>query len=98
MSRSARSTRCDRQFCRTSFCGCRTRPGTVLFVTHSIDEAVLLSDRVVIMGTKPGRVKQIVPINLPRPRQPEEIRALPEFGALRNFIWASIREESLEAA
>jgi NitT/TauT family transport system ATP-binding protein len=62
---------------------------TVLFVTHSIDEAVLLSDRVVIMGTKPGRVKQIVPINLPRPRQ---------LSTLRNFIWASIREESLEAA
>jgi NitT/TauT family transport system ATP-binding protein len=71
---------------------------TVLFVTHSIDEAVLLSDRVVIMGTRPGRVKEIIPINLPRPRQPAEIRALPEFSTLRNFIWASIREESLEAA
>jgi NitT/TauT family transport system ATP-binding protein len=71
---------------------------TVLFVTHSIDEAVLLSDRVVIMGTKPGRVKQIVPINLPRPRQLAEIRAHPDFSTLRNFIWASIREESLEAA
>jgi NitT/TauT family transport system ATP-binding protein len=71
---------------------------TVLFVTHSIDEAVLLSDRVVIMGTRPGRVKQIVPINLPRPRQPAEIRLHPEFGTLRNFIWSSIREESLEAA
>jgi NitT/TauT family transport system ATP-binding protein len=71
---------------------------TVLFVTHSIDEAVLLSDRVVIMASRPGRVKQIVPINLPRPRQPNETRALPEFSALRNFIWASIREESLEAA
>jgi NitT/TauT family transport system ATP-binding protein len=71
---------------------------TVLFVTHSIDEAVLLSDRVVIMGTKPGRVKQIVPIDLPRPRQPAEIRAHPDFARLRNHIWASIREESLEAA
>ena len=71
---------------------------TVLFVTHSIDEAVLLSDRVVIMGSKPGRVKQIVPINLPRPRQLAEIRAHPDFSTLRNFIWASIREESLEAA
>ncbi|MBI3516277.1 MAG: ABC transporter ATP-binding protein, partial [Proteobacteria bacterium] len=71
---------------------------TVLFVTHSIDEAVLLADCVVIMGTRPGRVKQIVPIDLPRPRQPTEIRALPEFGRLRTMIWSSIREESLEAA
>src|SRR6202035_2555129 len=61
---------------------------TVLFVTHSIDEAVLLSYRVVIMGTKPGRVSQIVPINLPRPRQLAEIRAHPDFSTLRKFIWA----------
>jgi NitT/TauT family transport system ATP-binding protein len=71
---------------------------TVLFVTHSIDEAVLLADCVVIMGTRPGRVKQIVPIDLPRPRRPSEIRASPEFGRLRTLIWSSIREESLEAA
>ena len=71
---------------------------TVLFVTHSIDEAVLLADCVVIMGTRPGRVKQIVPVDLPRPRRPSEIRALPEFSRLRNLIWSSIREESMEAA
>lgn len=68
---------------------------TVLFVTHSIDEAVLLSDRVVIMSPLPGRVKEIVPINLPRPR--EAARALPEFGRLRNHIWAAVRQETMEA-
>lgn len=68
---------------------------TVLFVTHSIDEAVLLSDRVVIMSPLPGRVKEIVSIDLPRPRQ--EARLLPEFGVLRNYIWSAIRNESMEA-
>ena len=68
---------------------------TVLFVTHSIDEAVLLSDRVVIMSPLPGRVKEIVPIDLPRPR--EAARVLPEFGRLRNHIWAAIRQETMEA-
>ena len=68
---------------------------TVLFVTHSIDEAVLLSDRVVVMSPLPGRVKEIVAIDLPRPRH--EARLLPEFGVLRNYIWSSIRNETMEA-
>ncbi|HEX5998699.1 MAG TPA: ABC transporter ATP-binding protein [Hyphomicrobiaceae bacterium] len=68
---------------------------TVLFVTHSIDEAVLLSDRVVVMSPLPGRVKEIVTVDLPRPRG--EARGLPEFASLRNYIWSAIRAESLEA-
>jgi NitT/TauT family transport system ATP-binding protein len=67
---------------------------TVLFVTHSIDESVLLSDRIIIMGPRPGHIKQIVDVDLPRPRHSAEIRALPEFARLRNIVSASIREDA----
>lgn len=59
---------------------------TVLFVTHSIDEAIVLSDEVVVLGTRPGRVLQRFPISLPRPRTEEGARMLPEFAQLRHEI------------
>ena len=58
----------------------QTSRRTVLFVTHSIAEAIFLSDRVVVMSPGPGRVRQIVPIELPRPR-PLSVQATPEFAA-----------------
>jgi NitT/TauT family transport system ATP-binding protein len=71
---------------------------TVLFVTHSIDESVLLSDRIIIMGRRPGHIKQIIDVSLPRPRRSAEIRLLPEFARLRNMVSALIREEAEAAA
>jgi NitT/TauT family transport system ATP-binding protein len=46
---------------------------TVMFVTHSVEEAVFLSDRVVVMTRSPGRIKEIIPIDLPRPRHRAEL-------------------------
>jgi NitT/TauT family transport system ATP-binding protein len=59
----------------------------VLFVTHSITEAVYLSDRVVVMSPRPGRVERIIDVDLPRPR-PLSIRETPEFGTYANEIRA----------
>jgi NitT/TauT family transport system ATP-binding protein len=70
---------------------------TVVFITHSVDEAVLLGDRIMIMTAQPGRLKLIVPVPLPRPRDLMELQKAPEFGALIHHIWSSLREEVLRA-
>lgn len=63
---------------------------TVVFVTHSIDEAVFLSDRVLVMGTRPGRVLRDVPIDLPRPRS-DAVRAESRFRELSEGLWHELR-------
>ena len=65
---------------------------TVLFVTHQIDEAIYLSDRVMVMTKRPGRSKKIFPIDLPRPRD-YEMRMTPEFNQLKLEIWHSLKDE-----
>ena len=70
---------------------------TVLFVTHSIDEAVALGDRVIVMTAHPGCIKAEVPINIPRPRDPMEIRTTPEHLELTQRIWHLLRDEVLKA-
>lgn len=65
---------------------------TVIYVTHSIDEAVLLGDRIAIMTARPGRIKEIIPVTLPRPRSLDMITD-PEFHALSDRAWNSIKEE-----
>jgi NitT/TauT family transport system ATP-binding protein len=69
---------------------------TVVFVTHGIDEAVFLGDRVVVMSSHPGRVKEVIAIDLPRPRQ-ESMRASTAFQALTTQIWNHIRDEAYRA-
>jgi NitT/TauT family transport system ATP-binding protein len=65
---------------------------TVLFVTHGIDEAVYLADRVVVMSGRPGRVKEIIPVGLVRPRS-LEIKDHPDFVRLRRHIWDLLEKE-----
>jgi NitT/TauT family transport system ATP-binding protein len=70
---------------------------TVLFITHAIDEAVFLADRVVVMSSHPGRVREIVDVDLPRPRD-DATRAHPEFQRLAQHIWNLIKTEAYRAA
>ena len=69
---------------------------TILFVTHAIDEAILLGDQVVVMTARPGRIKEVIPIDLPRPRSQELVNTQ-EFGELYDRILHLIREEVLSA-
>lgn len=64
---------------------------TIVFVTHSIEEVIYLSDRIAVMSARPGRVKEIVQVTLPRPR--ERTRMSPEFAKLREKIWKTLKEE-----
>lgn len=65
---------------------------TVLFVTHSIDEAVYLADRIVVMSGRPGRVKEMIPVNLVRPRG-LAIKDDPDFVRMRRHIWDLLEKE-----
>jgi NitT/TauT family transport system ATP-binding protein len=69
---------------------------TVLYITHSIDEAVLLGDRVVLMTAHPGTHKQTFPVEIPRPRT-METTGTPEFSALTYSIWESLHDEVIRA-
>ncbi len=65
---------------------------TVLFVTHQIDEAIFLSDRVVVMTKRPGRAKRVFAVPLARPRD-YEMRATPQFNELKLEIWHALKDE-----
>jgi NitT/TauT family transport system ATP-binding protein len=62
---------------------------TVMFITHDVDEAVFLSNRVIVMAARPGRIYDVIDVNLPYPRN-EDVRLSPEFGELRNRVWHSV--------
>jgi NitT/TauT family transport system ATP-binding protein len=66
---------------------------TVVFITHSVDEAVFLGDRIMVMTAQPGKVKMFVPVPLARPRNIMELQKLPQYGELIASIWASLRDE-----
>jgi NitT/TauT family transport system ATP-binding protein len=70
---------------------------TVVFITHSVDEAVLLGDRVMVMTAQPGRLKLFVGVPLARPRNIMNLQGAPEYGELVHRIWASLRDEVTRA-
>jgi NitT/TauT family transport system ATP-binding protein len=69
---------------------------TIILVTHNINESVQLSDRVMIMTARPGRVKEVVPIDLPHPRD-STIIASDRFGKLVGQVWGALRDESIKS-
>jgi len=68
------------------------RRKTIVFITHSLDEAIYLSDRIAVMTHRPGRVKALLDVDLPRPRTPE-VRHAPAFVRLRERAWDVLRDE-----
>jgi NitT/TauT family transport system ATP-binding protein len=67
------------------------RRSLVLFVTHSVDEALLLGERVILMAPRPGRVAEIVAVDIPQPRSGDAVRLHPRFLELRAHLWERIR-------
>jgi NitT/TauT family transport system ATP-binding protein len=67
------------------------RKGVIVFVTHSVDEAVMLADKVMLMGPRPGRILDVFDVDLPRPRWQYDVRSRPEYIELRNLLWDRIK-------
>ena len=68
---------------------------TCFFITHDVDEAIILAQKVIIMSARPGRIKEIVDITIPYPRT-QETKMSPEFLELKNHIWSQVYHEYLE--
>jgi NitT/TauT family transport system ATP-binding protein len=71
----------------------KSKESTVIFVTHDLEEAVLLADRVLVMTARPGRIKSDNLIDLPRPRVIDELRFDEKFKAAEHKIWKELRDE-----
>lgn len=68
---------------------------TCFFITHDVEEAIILAQRVIIMSARPGRIKDIIDIDIPYPRT-QETKLTPEFNELKNRIWSQVYQEYLE--
>jgi NitT/TauT family transport system ATP-binding protein len=72
------------------------RPTTMVFVTHAIDEAVLMGDRVMVLKGRPSSVHEIIDVDLPRPRDRATL-AMPRFAALRERVWGTLMDDARRA-
>jgi NitT/TauT family transport system ATP-binding protein len=70
---------------------------TIIFITHGIDEAVYLGQRVAVMTSRPGRIKKVIEVPGELRARHEDIRSLPLFGEIRHEVWSELREEVLKA-
>jgi NitT/TauT family transport system ATP-binding protein len=70
----------------------------IVFVTHDIDEAILLSQRIVLLRPRPGRVEEVIAVDLPEPRWEHDARALPAFAEMRQHLWGRVRAMAAEGA
>ena len=71
---------------------------TSLFITHSIDEALILGDRILVMTAHPGKIKAIIDVDIPRPRDIITLRSSERFGELYKTIWHLLQEEVKKAS
>lgn len=70
------------------------RPFTTLFVSHDLDEAVYLSDRVIVLGSRPAFIREVIDVNLLSPRYEYDCRSEPEFIRIRKHLWQLLKEEN----
>jgi NitT/TauT family transport system ATP-binding protein len=77
---------------------CGDYRATVMFITHDIDEAIYLSDRIIVMSRRPGEVKFTVDVDLPKPRYDYDVRSSPEFLGLRARLLDALRDDMREAS
>lgn len=68
---------------------------TCFFITHDVEEAILLATKVIVMSARPGRIKEVIDIDIPYPRD-QETKMLPRFTELKNYIWNMVYKEYLE--
>jgi NitT/TauT family transport system ATP-binding protein len=72
---------------------------TVVFITHSIDEAITLGDRIVVISNRPGTIREIIDVDLPRPRfvPDDAVKRSPRFAEIRSHLWSLLSDEALGA-
>jgi NitT/TauT family transport system ATP-binding protein len=70
---------------------------TIVFITHSIDEAIILGDRIAVMSARPGRIREVIEVGLPRPREIQATRTSERYAELRAHIWEELRPQAAAA-
>ena len=71
---------------------------TVVFITHNMDEAIFFSDRILVMGARPGRILEEVRVDLPHPREADAVRASRQFATLREHLWSLLSGAASQGA